>query len=262
MRRVETSEEKGALQQRYQQAEAAAVARGAKDAFEKFAATVAHSRAVMACTIDKLLPVANGHTELYPAYNDWLKLRFTFDPERGQTDWHDLRGHAEWTLFKIKGEPVVHYAALSADGLSAPGYGECHITLKTHMVAHRATTFEGNSAVWLRDRNYQLPPGFRAIWADRHKHACAKLGDQLRPRTSESEFPGILLKPGPTALDHEFIEVHIYGPLTVCTFESVKLATATAAQGAAKRSRKRLGQTLPDAIQKLFAQAKIPVQPK
>ncbi len=260
VRVAETAEEIGALQRRYETARHYAVANGSESVFRDFEVHVGGSKAVMACSLSKLLPLANGHTHLYPSYSEWLNLRFTFDPEPGAENWHLLRGLAEQALLAGRKDSPLHYAALTTDGMSAPGYGECHITLADHMVSHRATTFEGNSATLLRDWNYKLAPGYWTVWNERRKHACAKLGGELTNSTKTAEFSRILLKPGPTALDHEFIEVNIYGPMTVNTFGKARIVETPSGKGSSRRPRARRGRALPAAIRELFEKANVPVE--
>jgi len=89
------------------------------------------------------------------------------------------------------------------------------------VIAHRATVFEANSTVFLKKRSYDLPPGSRASWNERAKLGIAKLACEIDVITTPEQFPSILLRAGTTAEDDEFVEVHIWGPLSVRAVERV-----------------------------------------
>lgn len=69
--------------------------------------------------------------------------------------------------------------------------------------------------------NQELPPGYRATWAERHVLAKAKLQPEIRPTTVSAEFAGILARDGGGTANSDFIEVHIFGAITRNTIESV-----------------------------------------
>jgi hypothetical protein len=101
------------------------------------------------------------------------------------------------------------------------------------MIAHRATVFETNSVLWAqehvqsRGKDVEVPPGFRAGWPARAQLAVAKLAAEIEATTSPNDFPGLLLKQAASSTDEDFIEVHIWGPMTRRTFERVVLRKAT-----------------------------------
>jgi hypothetical protein len=91
------------------------------------------------------------------------------------------------------------------------------------MIAHRATAFEENSAAFLEDHRYTEPEGSRATWEERSNLCAAKNAGDLKPGTSASEFASILLQQKTATKESRFVEVHIYGPLSVLTAEKVIL---------------------------------------
>jgi hypothetical protein len=102
------------------------------------------------------------------------------------------------------------------------------------MIAHRATVFEQNSAIWaakhVRERvrggsppETIMPAGHRATWADRGRLGVAKLADRLQPGQDATAIAPILFEPGHSGGDDEFIEVHIWGPMTRRTIEAVAI---------------------------------------
>jgi hypothetical protein len=97
------------------------------------------------------------------------------------------------------------------------------------MIQHRATIFEENSTLWMKRHDIKmaeadnLPRGYRSTWNERHKLAIAKLAGGMSSATRDTDFPSILLKQGGSSDVDEFIEVHVYGPLTIRSFERVTL---------------------------------------
>ncbi len=95
------------------------------------------------------------------------------------------------------------------------------------MISHRASVFEENSALFMERRGIKisrspnLPKGYRATWDERAKLCVAKLAGKIDAATRSDEYSGLLVKQGATSEDDEFIEVHIWGPMTVLTMERV-----------------------------------------
>jgi len=70
-------------------------------------------------------------------------------------------------------------------------------------------------------RNPNLPKGYRATWGDRAKLCVAKLSLRIDSTTNSDKYSKLLLLKGATSKDDEFVEVHIWGPMTVLTMERV-----------------------------------------
>jgi len=137
--------------------------------------------------------------------------------------WDPLRRLADEALFSGYKEKI-RFAALSLDGLGLPHYGECTLVLREELIAHRASLLEDNSALLMKRLAYNLPEGWRAAWPDRAVLCVAKLTERLQPGTQEAEFAALLLRPGARPEDDEFVEVHIWGPMSSWTFARVVLS--------------------------------------
>lgn len=234
--------EQKALQERVDNARVAAIARGARDQLDAFERQLSVSQAVMGSTLAKLKPIVNQERDVFATFHELAELRFYRETPSTSPNWNTVRPIAEIALL---GGPKqinqLHYAALSLDANSLPWYGECTVILKEEMIAHRASLFQENSAVYV-DRNApELPVGSRSIWDERGKLCTAKLAHRIMPSTKVDEFSELLLKQGPTGVDDEFVEVQIFGPMTFRTFERLKIAKAGAKPAARKRPRKRTG---------------------
>jgi len=196
-----------------------ASARGARGALEAFEAVIATSKAVMVRPLSELDRLASSDKELVSTFYKLLgaEVRLPHGNE-----WDCLRRIADEVLFPGYKEEI-RFAALTLDGIGLPSYGECSFVLRDDMIAHRASVFEENSTVFLRDRSFELTPGFRASWAQRAKLGIAKHAHEIEADTNPSRFPRILLWAGLKAEDDEFVEVHIWGPLSVRSMERVVL---------------------------------------
>lgn len=223
VRAAQDSDERVALDKRYQSAQAEAATRGAAGSLGDFKAAVANSQAVIARPAKDVLRLATNDHELYATYyqliDGGLKL------PAGEK-WDILRGLADRALFPGY-EKEIRFAALSLDGIGLSNYGECSIILRDELIAYRASVFEENSTVFMKTHDIklwdadELPQGYRATWDERGKLCAAKLSGKIDATTKSSEYSTLLLRQGATGEDDEFVEVNIWGPMTVRTIERV-----------------------------------------
>jgi hypothetical protein len=68
-----------------------------------------------------------------------------------------------------------------------------------------------------------LPEGYRSSWTNRGKLCIAKLADRLDSTTTANDHAALLMKQGKTSADDEFVEIHVWGPMTIRSFEQVTL---------------------------------------
>jgi len=218
-------EERDQLERRYQNAANNADIRGARQSLEGFETAVEKSKAVIARPLWELLRLASSESQIYATYYQLL--------EGG------VRSPAgdKWDVFRPALDAVVfpsyckhiRYAALSLDGRGSTHYGDCFLIPRDDMIAHRASVLEENALIWASrytdlgslDKSPELPKGYRATWNGRARLAVAKLGSEILAGTLPNEHARILLKQGTKSEDDEFIEVHIFGPLTIRTLEEV-----------------------------------------
>lgn len=211
-------EETKALDRRYRAALKAADGRGCRAAVDAFAAALAGSQAVINCRVEEVDRLASSDRNFYASYYERLHggVHGPYDDA-----WDLLRKVADVTLFTHY-EDKIHFAALSLDGIGVRSYGACSLVLREPMIASRTSVFEGNSAGLLGKRQ-RLRPGFRALWADRMKLGVAKLAAQVGAGTEPVQFPALLLFQGGTPEEDRFVEVHIWGSLSIRTCERVIL---------------------------------------
>ncbi len=223
---AKTSGEKAKLQARYEATMTDAERCGCKDNVNKFTAACAGAAAVFACGLQRLHREVASGTDIYETYNHLQRLRLRTSPPE-TLDWARLRPQAEIELLGSHEHlDKIHYACLSIDGVGLNSYGDCTVRLSEPMIAHRASCFEGNTAVlYHTERSFSVL--LRCEWNDRGLICTATFGDHIDCSTGENDYPGILLKVGAASEQDQFIEVHVFGPMTARTFESVRIDTTS-----------------------------------
>ncbi|MEN9985160.1 MAG: hypothetical protein RI925_662 [Pseudomonadota bacterium] len=142
-----------------------------------------------------------------------------------------MRLSVDGLLFPFYEEHIL-MAALSADGWGLPHYGDCHLEIKPEMIASRSSVFEQNSLLFLTQVlkptvGAPAPTGHRACWEERGKLAVVKHQDDLSADTPPDHYPALLLSPGTQqGQDDQFIEVHIYGSLSIRSVAAVRLTSS------------------------------------
>jgi len=243
---AEEPPERAALDRRYQAAKADAASRGAGTTVQDFENAMGQSKAVISRSEVEVKRLASSNRQLYATYYELTEEGISLP---AGDDWDVLRELADTVLF-WKSKKHIRFGALSLDGLGLPNYGVCSIVLRDEMISHRSSVFEENSALFMEhheiriSREPKVPKGYKAPWEDRAKLCVAKLAQEIDSHTGPDKYSGLLLQQGSTSEDDRFVEVHIYGAMTVLTMEQV-IVTAP------KRSQKA---TILKAIQFKLAQ--------
>ena len=223
---ADRADERTALEQRYNFAKVDALSRGAEEGLRSFEYAASSSTVVIARSESELLRLATSDRQLYATYYQQLEggLRL---PDGD--DWDVVREIADTLLFP-KYKQDIRFGALSLDGVGLTNYGSCSITLRDDMISHRTTVFEENSVVFMKRfgikaSNPELPKGYRATWRDRGKLCVAKLASTINATTTANEYSSLLLKQGASSADDQFVEVHIWGPISILTMQRVTLTS-------------------------------------
>ena len=244
VKRAERDDERKELQRRYDAAIVDAQSRGCEAIVRDFEQAAGTSAAVLARPGHVVQRLFSADTEIYGTYLKEVRAGLRV-PEG--TGWDLLRSNADNALFGAAGAEI-RFAALTLDAKGLFNYGDHVLFLREDMIAHRASVFEGNSALLVESHRKkaaspEYPPGHRATWQERAKLCVAKLGSKIAPTTKPGEYATILLSAGATSAGDEFVEVHICGPVTIRTFERVALRKRTSRLGkkaARKQFRARL----------------------
>jgi len=233
VRSARSKEEQKALRDKYISALELARSRDCEDLFRRFEASVASSRVVINTGIEEFDRLATSDRELYRRY--YRPAGRAHESARDR-----LSQLAEEVLFPGYGARI-RYGVLSLDGDGLYKYGICSLIMRDEMISHRTSFFEGNSSVFLRRHDYNLQAGSKATWQDRSKLCVIKLASRLvSERPSTSDFADWLLGEGENPGEDDFIEAHIWGPVSVRTVERVKIL----AKGARARSVRTLEERL------------------
>ena len=217
--------ERDALNERYTLAHEEAVRRGTDASLKSFETALADSKAITARSAVEVHRLATDTNEVYATYYQLTEAEVRL-PDGDK--WDVLRRVADSAFFPGYVKDI-RFAALSLDESGPSNYGSCSITWRTDMIAHRASVSEENSTLFVDHHNilmkeaHQLPPGYRATWDERAKLCVAKLSGKIDAATRPDEYFAILLRQGATSADDEFVEVHIWGPLTILAVEQITL---------------------------------------
>jgi len=184
------------------------------------------AKVVVSMSFNELERLAKSDLSVFSTY--YQRVRAGLQIPRGDK-WDILRGVVEHAVFPGYKDNI-RFGVLSLDGVGVRNYGECSLELKREMVAHRTSLFEDNNVVFTAyDRQvamssaHTLEPGHRAIWDDRHKLGVVKLAVCSASRPKLKDVRQLLLQQGKTTTDDRFIELHIWGALTIRAVTKVRV---------------------------------------
>jgi hypothetical protein len=116
-------------------------------------------------------------------------------------------------------------AALTLDERGLILYGPYSVILKDIAIEDRSSVFEENPFEFNQRHHVvagQNPPfGYRAPWAGRGRLAAAKLQWKIERTMQPTEFPAVLMEDRRDQPDCDYVEVHIYGPVSQASIEKV-----------------------------------------
>jgi hypothetical protein len=230
-------EETNALNDRYLAAQNSIATRGVTSEAAEFENAAGLSQAVICKYFGEAYGMSFSDDIIYATFYQKTHSGMRIP---GGDKWDLLRAMADTALFNDVNKVHVRFAALAIDGIGVEHYGECSLLLKEDMIAHRASVFDQNSVIFMRthkvsaENDYKIPEGFRADWKTRGRLALAKLADSLNKGTGLAEFTGLLLKPGIDNEKDEFVEVHIWGPMTIRSIKEVTVRYWAAEPSAAE----------------------------
>ncbi len=122
----------------------------------------------------------------------------------------------------------IRYGVLSLNRWGLRTYGKVHCRLRAETIAHRVTFLETNSYLFVRRQELNpgdpIPAGYRAIWANRHLLALAKVEPHLEKDGDPAQWPDLLVRSdGRDRSQDEFIEAHIFGTFNSESIGSVEI---------------------------------------
>lgn len=230
-REVLGSEERGALQKRYQAAWEEAGSRGFADRLRLFEDEV-RSRSVATVSMSPLfLDRMLDDGALYASYDLLVSSEVREPAARGDDR---ARSGVEGILFGSIASDI-RYAALSLDGTGLKSYGSCSVVLREVAVKGSATLLEDNSYKFVQDHQLtplgDIPAGYRSAWPERHMLATAKLATKIGTAAAEMSAPEILLFSRGNRKTDDFIEIHVWGAFGHQSIERVLVPNPENAPG-------------------------------
>ena len=128
-------------------------------------------------------------------------------------------------LFGTYGRQVV-YGILSLTCQGLPTYGDIGCRLRSIAIDDRTTFLETNSYRFVEQHRLRpgvpVPPGYAAVWDNRHVLAVAKLGKSLPWGTCLAEWQRLLVQTDrKDRSKDEFIEAHIYDSFDIAAVEAM-----------------------------------------
>lgn len=185
------------------------------------------STSVIATSVEVLREFAANSKFIYTTYGLSVQgqSRTPADPQDDS-----LRRMVDAYLFGEYGSEI-RYAALSLDGSGLSNYGNYFVSLREIAIQSRSSLLDENSFKFFEDyaatSAFKIPPGHRCVWAERTKLGVIKCAEKLLDASSSNLFPDILLHNGASRQEDDFIEVHIYGPITVGAIDLVRVGPKT-----------------------------------
>lgn len=165
---------------------------------------------------------------LYLNYEDLVdeEIRIPALPE------HDRQRRGVVGLLFGNYGPKLRYGCLSLTNEGVGTYGEIHCRMRNVAVDQRVTFLEMNSYLFVQKYSIQsgspIPPGYRAVWDNRHLLVAAKLYTSLRAGQTDSEWQQLLLhSDGSNRGNDEFVEATIYGTFSMDAIEKMTMGDTT-----------------------------------
>lgn len=221
VRAAKARDEVAALDQRYHSAKSDAETSGASSAFASFVTlTQSSSHVIVAAPPIVALALLRNTSNLYANYSQLV------DSEARSPAEHDddcLRLCVDARLFgsyhnKIK------CGALALSDVGLLNYGRVFLKMKPKAISHRTSFLSENSYTFVGRLSSSTDPpplGYLCSWSTRGKLAGAKLGEHITSRSTSEDWPQLLLTPGNSRSDDDFIEAHIFGPFDVNAIQSM-----------------------------------------
>lgn len=222
VRAASKAEEVKALNNRYMQALDSAASKGSIDIVKDFEEKLKFSAAVINLSFYIVHQIILENKTLYSTYNNLVEGK-----ARKPASIENVRKRliAEANLFPGYAREIM-YAALTLDGDGLKSYGDCSIVLREIAIKDRASLLEDNSYHFMVKHDIRiednLPLGYRATWANRHKLAISKLEPKISFDTKPTEYSKMFLIDAGNRDRDDFLEVHIYGGFDFDAIEYVK----------------------------------------
>lgn len=210
------------MEERFKAASVSAIVRGTTIEFGAFVTEVGkHSRAVMNRSLGPLSNWVEGVTPLFLSFHCQVDIMGRYPNE---TKYDQQRTAAEAVINPFCYDKI-SYAGLTLDDIGLVNYGPYSVILKEMSIEDRSSVFEQSPFEFNLKHHIvagQIPPvGYRSPWSERGKLAGTKLQHKLQRGMQLSHFPAVLMEQRGGDPDCDYVEVHIYGPISRVSIEKV-----------------------------------------
>ena len=214
--------ERDVLQKRFDDARSKALKNKAKNEWQLLATCVENeSGVVVAMPAQIARSMASDPRTVYANYEALVGAGL----RRPATQDNDRHRKAVASLLFGQADAQIRYGNLAISTETLGSYGDVSCRLRADAVKKRTSFLEENSYSFVLRHSIKagdpIPPGYRAVWENRHKLALTKLGSRLKPGQRRDELRGLLVQSSGDRSSDEFIEAHIYGGFTVESIETM-----------------------------------------
>ena len=210
------------------------------DEFEQ--AVAQHSQVVLTVRQEFLLSFLTSGKTLYVNYHRLVESGERIPAEEED---HQRRVESDNAVFAGYHSDII-FCALSLASTGPWSYGDYHLTLKPGMIESRLTFTQHNTFAYQKwferirrddgSDGWREKPGYRADWRTKAKLAVAKHAGDIQADSHRSDFAAILLKSDGKRKTEEFIEGHVFGPLSRQAVAAVRAPTDEEFRGISGRS--------------------------
>jgi|SRR5882724_10208387 len=212
--------ERDALKKRYSNAKDVMESAHCGELLQQFEHNLEKTKVVIQCSWPILARLLDSSLALLSNYYD-MATKPGLEKDDPLSRYRRIADEVLFSGYQSK----MRFGVLSLDGGGLSKYGSCSLVLRDNMIERRTSFFQEDSALFLHEHGFQLPPGYRATWQDRGKLCIAKLAaDIIRKRPSVDQFSSLLLRERLTSTDDEFVEAQLWGPITIRTVERVRIS--------------------------------------
>lgn len=210
------------MEARFKTAQVSAVVRGITLEFEAFIESVnQNSLAVMNRSLGSLNSWAEGSNPLFNSFHCQVE---TMGRTPNGSNYDQQREAAEAAINPFYYREI-SYAALTLNETGLTNYGSYSVLLNEMSIDERSSVFEENPFEFNQKHHVvagQSPPlGYRAPWEERGRLAGAKLEHKLERGMLPSAFSGVLMEERGADPDCDYVEVHIFGPVSRVSIQKV-----------------------------------------
>jgi len=222
--------QRSALYDRYDVVSAGLIASGYRDRLEALRALVRKSAVVMTMSVSRAMGLFRSKDD------DRSYLALSSPGDTGS--WalaSSVQAIAEHVLFPGYGREIA-YATLSPTGDGIWRFGPVAVQLNERFITHRSSILDSAAPhlvnkMALADVWSAQASVFTSTFEDRDKLAVIKVGDRISSAKTADELSLLLLRQGDRPLRDDFMEVAIYGPITLEAVQAIRIRSPGVPEG-------------------------------